>query len=362
MMPEQNGSHRPLNTRVNGVHAQPASAGAVARTPIADANAPGSTLVRAEPLAVSVRRWIIRGSLSALGLSIGLHLLFLIGAAWWTINAAQAGGSTGREAGSIDLAIGTESELAAIEEAALAAGNPDLGDVTEAVSSPDALISDLPAVESAAGAGGVGDIAESMGGAGGDIGGAGGLGGFGDSGSGGGGAAKFFGVEATGTRFAYVVDVSGSMQGAKLNAMKIELIESIDALLEHMQFFVSPYSTEAMLLGNKDKWTVSSDNGKKWARDLIKDLPSYGGTNPVPSFQKAFDLKPRPDAIYFMTDGLFAEDVAHLVSNMNKRGKRVPIHCIAFDIQDQTVEVMMKKIAEESGGQFTAVPLTRSSR
>ena len=117
-----------------------------------------------------------------------------------------------------------------------------------------------------------------------------------------------------------------------------------------------------MLLGNKDKWTAASDNGKKWSRDLIKDLPSYGGTNPVPSFQKAFDLKPRPDAIYFMTDGLFAEDVAHLVSNMNKRGKRVPIHCIAFDIQDKAVEVMMKKIAEESGGQFTSVPLVRSTR
>lgn len=310
-----------------------------------------------EPLGRKIKRWIIRGSMTAFALSVGLHLLFLLLAAIWTLGVAHAGGSTGREAGEIDMAIMSEAELGAIEEAAMDAGSPSVGDVSEAAVTPEALEGNLPAVENSIGAA-IGDIADSMSGAGGDIG---GVSGLSESGAGG-GAAKFFGVEAAGTRFAYVVDISGSMQGSKLNSLKIELIESIDALLEHMQFFVSPFSSDATLLGNKDKWTLASDTGKKWARELIKDLPAYGGTNPLPSFQKAFDLKPRPDAIYFMTDGLFDPEVAHLVGNMNKRGKRVAIHCIAFDIQDQNVEVLMKKIAEESGGDFVAVPLSRSPR
>lgn len=338
------------NHRTNGV-----SGGSGSRT----GGGAGTTtaLQLTEPLEKRLRRWMVRGSIAAFCISLGIHVVMLLIAAIWTMGIAHAGGSTGREAGEIDLAIMSEAELGAIEEAALDAGSPSIGDLSEADVSPDALDANLPSVESAVGAA-IGDIADQMSGAGGDIG---GVSGLGESGAGG-GAAKFFGVEATGTRFAYIVDVSGSMQGPKLGAMKIELIESIDALLEHMQFFVSPFSSDAMLIGDKEKWTIASDNGKKWARGLIMELPSYGGTVPLPSFQKAFDLKPRPDAIYFMTDGQFAEDVAPLVANMNKRGKRVPIHCIAFDIQDQAVEVMMKKIAAESGGEFTSVPLTRSHR
>lgn len=299
--------------------------------------------------------------MSAFGLSLATHIMFLTIAAVWTLGAGGLGGmAPGGSTGDVELAIMSEGELGALQEAATEAGSPQVSDIAEPTLGSQALEDNLGGVESGGAGGEIGDIAEGMSGAGGDIGGAGGLG---ESGSGGGGGgAKFFGVEAAGTRFAYVVDVSGSMQGAKINALKIELIESIDSLLEHMQFFVTPYSSDAMILGNKEKWTVASDGGKKWAKDLIKDLPSYGGTNPVPAFQKAFDLKPRPEAIYFMTDGLFAEDVVQLVANMNKRGKRVAIHCIAFDIQDQAVEQMMRKIATDSGGQFTSVPLVRSKR
>jgi len=310
-----------------------------------------------------VRPWLIGGSISAFSISLAIHILFLIIAAAWKLGGGDAGGSTGREAGGeVGVAIMTETELGALQDAAMEAASP-----AQAVADSDASVS-LPELTSEIGGSGesdvpvgdIGGISEGLGGAGGDIG---DETGFGEVGGGaGGGAAKFFGLEASGTRFAYVIDVSGSMQGAKLSALKIEIIESTDALLEHMQFFVSPYSSDAFLLDKKNKWTSSSDNGKKWARDEIKDLEAMGGTNPVPSFQAVFDLKPRPDAIYFMTDGLFAEDVPHLIMQMNKRGRKVPIHCIAFDIQDKAVERMMKQIADESGGRYTSVPLTRNGR
>ena len=40
---------------------------------------------------------------------------------------------------------------------------------------------------------------------------------------------------------------------------------------------------------------------------------------------------------------------------MNKRGKRVPIHTIGFDMQDPAAEQLLKRIAEESGGRYSPV-------
>jgi len=333
----------------------------------------GPAVGEAQPPPVSmgrtVAKWTLRGSVAGVLVSFFVHGVFLLIAAVWIIGGgggAAAGGGTDRElgGGGVEMAIATETELGAIADAAAGFSTPITTAEDAVAASPSDISLDAPSAETTvkwgAGDGGLGD---GLGGAGGEGGGiCDGLGdGFG-GGSGSGGAAKFFGMEATGTRFAYVVDVSGSMQGPKISSLKIELIESVDALLEHMQFFVAPYSTDVGLLGNKEKWTTATDAGKKWARDKIMDLESFGGTNPTPAFQKVFELKPRPDAVYFMTDGLFADEVADLVAVMNKRGKRVAIHCIAFDIQDPAVEKLMRRIAEESGGRYSAVPLNGRSR
>jgi len=307
-------------------------------------------------------RWTIGGSLAGFLTSLCVHGAILLIAAYWIIGGTKGAPGDAGGGGDIQMAIMSATELSALE----ASGSLDTvspASVVEegaAFTTPEILEgpSGLPDVTGPSGLGGASD---GLGGAGGDIGDGAGIG-DGVGGGVGNGTASFFGVEASGTRFAYVVDVSGSMQGPKLSALKVEIIESVDSLVEHMQFFVSPFSSDGMLLGNKDKWTPSTDAGKKWLREQVKDLQAFGGTNPLPSFQKAFDLKPRPDAIYFMTDGLFAEDVGRLVANMNKRGKKVPIHCIAFDIQDKDVEKAMKAIAEESGGRYIAVPLGRSKK
>ncbi len=59
--------------------------------------------------------------------------------------------------------------------------------------------------------------------------------GSGEGGAGGGGA-KFFGVEARGSRFIFIVDVSGSMEGGKIVTLRSELTKSIDGLAENSLF------------------------------------------------------------------------------------------------------------------------------
>lgn len=315
----------------------------------------------AAPATGRLVRWTIGGSLVGFLTSLGVHGALLLIAAYWIIGGTLgAPGSAG--SGDIQMAIMSDTELSALESS----GSLDAVSPASAVEEGNAfttpeVLEGVSGMSDITGPSGLGGAADGLGGAGGDIGDGAGIG-DGVGGGVGNGTASFFGVEASGTRFAYVVDVSGSMQGAKLTALKLEIIESVDSLIEHMQFFVSPFSSDGMLLGNKEKWTPSTDAGKKWAREQVKDLSAFGGTNPLPAFQKVFDLKPRPDAIYFMTDGLFAEDVGRLIANMNKRGKKVPIHCIGFDLQEKAAEDALKAIAAESGGRFIAVPLSRSKK
>ncbi len=66
-----------------------------------------------------------------------------------------------------------------------------------------------------------------------------------------------------------------------------------------------------------------------------------------------FKLTPRPEAIYFMTDGLFDPALAQKLVWLNSGSRRIPIHCIAFVSRDS--EVTMKEIAERSGGTYTYI-------
>jgi hypothetical protein len=297
--------------------------------------------------------WLLRGSYAGFTLSLTLHLVLLSVAAVWQMGGGQAGGGGERDlGGQIGSAIMTEEELGALEAAALEAGAPAAAEAPEVALATPEILEGLDGAGSAPGPSELGGLAESGSGAGGDIGGSMELG---DGGAGGTGAAKFFGVEAVGSRFAYIVDISGSMQGPKLRELKIELIESVGSLTEHTQFFVSFFSTDAMPMGNRLKWTKSDEKGKEWARENANAVNAFGGTNPLTAFQIVFDLSPRPDAVYFMTDGLFDAAVATEVAKMNKRGKRVPIHTIGFDMQDRDAEKLLQRIAEESGGRYSPV-------
>ena len=81
-----------------------------------------------------------------------------------------------------------------------------------------------------------------------------------------------------------------------------------------------------------------------------------GDTEPLPAFEAAFTrLRPRPDAIFFMTDGLFRPDVADAIPTLNAGPKPVPIHSIS--LMDRGAEALLRKIAADSGGTYRHVDL-----
>jgi hypothetical protein len=180
-----------------------------------------------------------------------------------------------------------------------------------------------------------------------------GIGVGGGSGGAEGGGAKFFGVEARGARFAYIVDISGSMEGPKIVTLRRELSSSIDGLPENAQFMIYFFESQTVPIGGRDKWMEAVAKNKNWAINIISRVEARGGTEPGGAFSNAFGLSPKPDAIYFMTDGLFDAGIADRVAAMNRKGKKVPIHCIAF--AEKGSEALMRRIAEQSGGTYTYI-------
>ncbi|MFP6907293.1 MAG: hypothetical protein VCG02_18890 [Verrucomicrobiota bacterium] len=207
-------------------------------------------------------------------------------------------------------------------------------------------------------------------------------GGFG-TGLGGGAGASFFGLQSTGRRIAYIIDYSRSMHGARERTMREELSRSIEGLMPGTEVFVVMFSGPAWIIGEdsnkiRSKWSkqagvyVKKKGAKfqdpEWmdvsaiAKNTLKEHIEYTeltlGTNWLPPFEMVFELDPRPDAIYFMTDGrpqAKNEDrVLKTVREWNKKNKgTVPVNAIA--IGEPGVEKYMKQLAEDSGGNFTVV-------
>lgn len=189
----------------------------------------------------------------------------------------------------------------------------------------------------------------------------------GSAGAGSGDGASFFGLEAKGRRFAYIVDISGSMnQGyseglSRWDQTRQELLRSIRSLDADAEFHVQLYASGSVSLFGVSAWSQSTPMNKRLSTDALARINPDGGTNPMPAFQSVFSLDPRPDAIYYMSDGEVSEpgELAATIRSLNGR-RRVPVHCILFgelgnpDAQ-QRAETMLRNIARQSGGRYTHI-------
>ena len=184
----------------------------------------------------------------------------------------------------------------------------------------------------------------------------GGPGGGGDIGSlaGGGAGATFFGVSSRGTRFAYIVDRSGSMgQGRKMHVAMRELTGSVGTLPDYASFYVVLFSSGFVEPPMQRGWMRARRSTVNRLINWLNETDPGGGTEPVPAFQLVFALDVRPDVIFFLTDGEIPENTADLVASLNERGGRVIINTIAFG--DDRSQDQLRRIARESGGMYRFV-------
>jgi hypothetical protein len=194
-------------------------------------------------------------------------------------------------------------------------------------------------------------------------------------------ATVFFGQPARGKRFAFILDKSGSMAGARWAACRRECEGALNALVGAGEFCVVLFSSGIALPPGLDGWTDADAGTVAETIAWLAGVSPSGGTEPRPAFEYVYGLTPGPDVVYFLTDGqLFgfaAGDCARLRDGQTStlggvwkrlRGalggteRREPdasvIHTISLD--DRSSESALRTIAADSGGQYVAAKSTRS--
>ena len=174
--------------------------------------------------------------------------------------------------------------------------------------------------------------------------------------------ATFFGAEAYGNRFVFVIDSSGSMRGPRWDALYAELMRAIQALSPDQEFFIISFDSTAHPM-----FGMPPPQGKfiHPDADSIKKVSSWMrsiqlGSNTFPSGAVGIAMALQPDAVFLLSDGEISDNtiqdlrVWNRVQNEEGSIKpRFPIHTVL--LHSQIGFATLELIAEENGGTFTPV-------
>lgn len=190
------------------------------------------------------------------------------------------------------------------------------------------------------------------------------------------GSAAVWSLSASGNKFAYVVDFSGSIIVAE-DDLKRELKRSIGALKPTMEFAVlvffsrvGPQRDEFVTEAFAPTLIAADADSRRRFFDWLDRKKPMGSTEPLAAMKRALALK--PDAVFFFSDGYFDDKVVDEIARANE-GRRTQIHCLVFDellLQDATGSPRLtdgarrlQKIADQNRGRcklVTGVDLRRS--
>ena len=101
-------------------------------------------------------------------------------------------------------------------------------------------------------------------------------------------------------------------------------------------------------------WKVASQKTISESREMVKKAPLSSGTSWDKGLEMALDMSPRPQVIYFMTDGV-ASGASVWAREIGTKAKShgVQINCIAM--MEPRAHADMDELARRTGGQFTIV-------
>ncbi len=174
--------------------------------------------------------------------------------------------------------------------------------------------------------------------------------------------ANFFGLSARGSRFVFVLDCSGSMNGVRWQVMIHELMKSLRSLDDGSMFLVILYSgrTWAMFDTNQQNTMLVSahkENLDRFQVWLSRQFPN-GPTLPMQAMSIALQMN--PDAIFLLSDGEFQDDTLGFLRANNvvraSRGnelRKIPIHTVALDFT--LGALTLQQIAKENDGQYRLI-------
>jgi hypothetical protein len=191
----------------------------------------------------------------------------------------------------------------------------------------------------------------------------------------------FMGAPAKGKRFCFILDRSRSMVQpmpatnpntgqpvrsvllSRIGVLRLELEQTLRSLPPKSEFCVILYNHEVLLTPAGLTWRKGGDDAVQIS-NWVNTVPPSGNTNPIPAFYLALmEMNPRPDVIYFMTDGEIPSWTLQQVTAMNRaRQPGSEVHSIQIfgnqpymknlaNVVPQMAE-QMRNLAAWNGGQY----------
>ena len=174
--------------------------------------------------------------------------------------------------------------------------------------------------------------------------------------------ASFFGAQAEGNRFVFVIDSSGSMRGPRWESLCKELVRAIKSLSPDQDFFVISFDAFAHpMFGSappKGKFLKAIDRNVKRVQNWLLSIEH--GRNTFPASSVGMAMKLEPDGIFLLSDGEIKDSTVTDLRIWNRKQNEdgstnalVPIHTVLLHslMGYETLET----IARENGGTFTPV-------
>lgn len=174
--------------------------------------------------------------------------------------------------------------------------------------------------------------------------------------------AIFFGAEAYGNRFVFVIDSSGSMRGPRWNALYAELMRAIQSLSEDQEFFIISFDSSAHpMFGEpppKGKFLHPDQKSIERVSSWLRSIQLGHQTFPSGAVGIAMALK--PDAVFLLSDGEINDSTVQDLRVWNRVQDKdgnpkphFPIHTVL--LHSQIGFATLERIAQENGGTFTPV-------
>lgn len=151
-----------------------------------------------------------------------------------------------------------------------------------------------------------------------------------------------------------VLDVSGSMRGAKLKQAKDALNYILNHLKEEDRFNIIAFSTGTKRFARELQDVVARDEAYRF----VRDLEAAGGTNINRALLEALDMasgtptSERPQIVIFLTDGLATEGIVEtdkIIANVAEAALKT-VRIFAFGIGDDVNTTLLDTIAQEHRG------------
>lgn len=173
------------------------------------------------------------------------------------------------------------------------------------------------------------------------------------------GIPSYYGLTLYARRIVFVLDMSGSMKGVRLEAAKSELIQAVSGLSEDVSFNIVIYSDH--VASWQRSMVLANAKAKQGAIQFARGLLARGNTATYDALESAmrFDA----EAIYLLTDGrptagkIVAADgiVAAVVRDNEVR--RMSIYAIGIDTgkPGSEFDLFLKNLAEKNFGLYRRV-------